>query len=88
MPSISSREFRNNVGRYQDLALQGPVTVTKHGRDHVVVVSAEEYQRLKRLDRQVFPAEELLDEIIDAIECSEVPTGHEHLDAELEVREA
>ncbi|MCK5274513.1 MAG: type II toxin-antitoxin system Phd/YefM family antitoxin [Alphaproteobacteria bacterium] len=84
MPSVTSREFQKNVGQYQDMALRRAVTVTKHGREHVVILAAEEYRRLKELDRRALLAEELPDEIIDAIEKSEVPPEHQHLDAELE----
>ncbi len=83
MKFVTSRDFQRKVGEYQDMALRRTVTVTKHGRDHVVILAAEEYQRLKGLDRRAYLAEELPDEIIDAIENSEVPPGHEHLDAEL-----
>ena len=30
---ISSTEFHNNVGRYQDAALTEPVIITKNGRE-------------------------------------------------------
>ena len=84
MSSVTSREFQKNVGQYQDLALRRAVTVTKHGREHVVILAAEEYRRLKELDRRVLLAEELSDDILDAIEKSEMPPGHQHLDAELD----
>ena len=80
MPSVTSKEFQKHVGRYQDLALQRPVTITKHGRDHVVMLSANLYERLRQLERQALLAEELPDETINAIERAEVPAGHEHLD--------
>ncbi|HZZ63707.1 MAG TPA: type II toxin-antitoxin system Phd/YefM family antitoxin [Roseiarcus sp.] len=31
-----------------------PVVVTRNGRDRTVLISAEEYRRLKRRDRHVF----------------------------------
>ena len=36
---ISSTEFQQNVGRYQDAAQQAPVVITKHDRPHSVLVS-------------------------------------------------
>lgn len=84
MPSITSKEFHKHVGRYQDLALQRPVTITKHGRDHVVMLSANLYARLRQLERQALLAEELPDDTIDAIERAAVPAGHERLDDELD----
>jgi prevent-host-death family protein len=53
MVRVSSAEFQKNVGRYSDIALTQPVTVTRNGRDRTVVISADEYHRLKRRDREV-----------------------------------
>ncbi len=61
-------------------ALREPVTITKDGRDHVVVVSAEEYARLKRRDRQVGLAD-LPEEWIDAVRHAKVPDEFAHLNA-------
>ena len=84
MPKVTSVEFQQNVGRYQDMAIAEPVEVTKHGRRHVVVLSDQEYRRLKRQDRQAMPVWQIPPEVIDGIEKAEVPPGHEHLNAELE----
>ncbi|QND64920.1 type II toxin-antitoxin system prevent-host-death family antitoxin [Mesorhizobium loti] len=48
MSVISSVEFQRNLGRYQDKALAEPVTITKNGRERLVLLSVDEYQRLKR----------------------------------------
>jgi PHD/YefM family antitoxin component YafN of YafNO toxin-antitoxin module len=60
---VSSTEFGKEVGHDQDLALREPVIVTRNGRDPTVVISVDEYHRLKRRDRQVFVAIELPEEI-------------------------
>jgi prevent-host-death family protein len=41
---------------YSDVALARPVVVTKNGRPRNVLISVEEYERLKRLDQQAFRA--------------------------------
>ncbi len=82
-PTVTSAEFQRNVGFYQDKALAEPVTITENGREHLVLLSVEEYRRLKRRDRRVFAAEDLTPEQITALEKAAVPPGHEHLDAEL-----
>jgi hypothetical protein len=46
-------EFQRNFGCYQDLALTEPVAVSRNGREHLVVLSADEYHRLKKRDRVV-----------------------------------
>ena len=52
MIRVSSTEFGKEVGRYQDMALSQPVVVTRNGRDRTVMISAEEYARLRRRDRR------------------------------------
>jgi len=73
MVKVASAEFQKNIGRYQDMALTQAVLVTRNGRDRTVLISAEEYQRLKRRDREVLKLEELTDEDIAAIESAEIP---------------
>jgi prevent-host-death family protein len=80
MIRVSSTEFGKEVGRYQDVALAQPVMVTRNGRDRTVMISADEYKRLKRRDRQVFVAGELPDEMVEAIRNSEMDERHRHLD--------
>lgn len=80
---VSSSEFIRNVGRYQDRAQQEPVMVTKHSREHTVLLSAEEYRRLCKRTRIVRRTEDLSEAEIAAISRAEVPPGHERLDDEL-----
>ena len=77
---VSATEFGKEVGRYQVLAQSQPVIVTRNGRDRAVMISAEEYQRLKRHDRQVYAAGELPDELVEAVRRSEMDPRHQHLD--------
>ncbi len=80
MIRVSSTEFGKEVGRYQDMALAEPVVVTRNGRDRTVMISAAEYTRLKRRDRQVFAAGELPDDVVDAVRNAEMDERHRHLD--------
>jgi PHD/YefM family antitoxin component YafN of YafNO toxin-antitoxin module len=50
---VSTAEFIKNYGTLADKALMEPVIITKNGRDRLVMVSAEEFERLKRRDRRV-----------------------------------
>src|SRR5215469_2149047 len=50
---VSAAEFQNNFGRYADAARIGPVVVTRYGREELVVLSADEYARLRAGYRQV-----------------------------------
>ncbi len=80
MIRVSSTEFGKEVGRYQDAALSQPVVVTRNGRDRTVMISVEEYQRLKRRDRQVFAAGEAPEDIVEAVANSEIDSRHRDLD--------
>ena len=42
MVTITAAELQNHFGRYRDLAQKEPVLVTHHGRESIVVVSADE----------------------------------------------
>ena len=83
MITVSSAEFQRNFGTYQDKALIEPVSITRNGRQRIVMVSAEEYHRLKRRARESLPVGALSDSEIDAIAQTEMSPRHQHLDAEL-----
>ena len=39
-----------HIGVHVDQAIHAPVTVTRHGRDRLVILSAVEYERLRLRD--------------------------------------
>ena len=82
---VSSTEFQQNVGRYQNVALHEPVTITKNGRDHTVLVSAEFFETVMK-GRVSRHAEDLDEATIKAIAEAEVPFEYAHLDDELKSR--
>ncbi|HZZ21940.1 MAG TPA: type II toxin-antitoxin system prevent-host-death family antitoxin [Roseiarcus sp.] len=84
--TLSASEFQDRVGEALDRSLSQPVLITKHGRPRNVVLSYDEYERLRARDRRVVRAEDLTDEDIAALEASEMALGYEHLDAELEAK--
>ena len=47
MQSMSAKDAKYGFGRLIDLARAEPVLIAKHGRPVVVVMSIEEYERLK-----------------------------------------
>src|SRR4051812_47109124 len=80
---VNAAEFRDAFDVLTEKASREPVTITRDGRDHVVVLSAEEYARLKRRDRRVGLASELPEEWVDAVRRATVPEEFARLDAEL-----
>ena len=51
MQTLSTKDAKYGFGRLIDLTRAEPVAVAKHGRPVVVVLSVEEYERLKALKR-------------------------------------
>ncbi len=51
MPIISASDFQKRVGEFSDIARREPVTVTRHGRPSLVLLSAEDYERLKQIEQ-------------------------------------
>jgi len=84
MVKVASAEFQKNFGRYQDLALTQPVTVTRNGRERTVLIAVEEYRRLKRRDRRVMGLDDFTAEDIEAIGRATPPAESSRFDQELE----
>ena len=81
--TVTAAEFHRNIGVYQDVALTKTVTITKNGRERTVLISAEEYARLKRRDRRAIAAGDLTDRQIGALREAKVPDQHVDLDREI-----
>lgn len=83
MMRVSSADFIKNYGKLADQALAEAITITRDGRDRLVLLSVEEYSRLRRRDRKVVATGDLSLEDLRLISEAEVPPGHDHLDREL-----
>lgn len=81
--TVTAADFHRKIGEYQDIALTKPVAITKNGRERTFLVSAAEYHRLKRRDRQVIAVGDLTDRQVETIRNAKVPDEHAHLDDEL-----
>ena len=86
MVKITSAEFQRNIGHYQDIALTQPVTVTRNGRERTVVISADEYHRLKRRDREVLGLDDFTGDDLAAIRAAEPSPEASAFDHELKSR--
>jgi hypothetical protein len=80
---VTMVEFIRRCGSLADSPLSEPVTITENGRDRLVVLSVEEYERLKKRDRRVVVAGALTPDEVALIANAEVPAEHAHLDAEI-----
>ncbi|MFI5011943.1 MAG: type II toxin-antitoxin system Phd/YefM family antitoxin [Hyphomicrobiales bacterium] len=83
MIRVTAAEFQRNIGRYQDMALVQPVAVTRNGRERTVMISVEEYHRLKRRDRHVLGLEDFTDADVTALEQARAPESSKAFDHEL-----
>jgi hypothetical protein len=71
---ISSTEFQQNVGRYQDAALLAPLVITKHDRPHTVLMSAALFEVLTK-GRVARAVEDLDGDTLQAIANASVPAA-------------
>ena len=76
---VTSVEFEQDVGRFQEAAQQAPVAISKDGRPHTVLISAAVFEMVVR-GRVARRVEDLDEETIAAIARSEVSAEHAHLD--------
>jgi prevent-host-death family protein len=83
MIKVSAAEFQRNIGRYQDVALTEPVAITRNGQERTVLISVDEYQRLKRRDRQALRLEDFTDEDLAALEATRAPEAAKAFDHEV-----
>ena len=81
--TTEATDVQRRFGFWKRKALQRPVIVRNHGQDEIVMLSAEEYARLKRRDREVLRAADFSEDDLKAIAAAKVPAEHAHLDAEL-----
>jgi prevent-host-death family protein len=79
MLKVTSAEFRQDTGRYQDAAQHAPVAITKNGRTHAVLMSAALFEMIMKggIARMV---EDLDEDTIEAIAGSTVPEEFAELD--------
>ena len=83
MIRMTEAELQRAPGALAEKARREPVTITKDGRDDLVLLSAEEYARLKRRDRRVGLTGDLPEEWVEAVRNARVPDEFAALDAEL-----
>jgi PHD/YefM family antitoxin component YafN of YafNO toxin-antitoxin module len=87
MTKVSTADFIKNYGTLADKALSEPVVITKNGRDRLVVLSAEEYARLKRRDRRVVRLEDFTDEEMALIARADADQRPEDTDLDAELKD-
>jgi prevent-host-death family protein len=79
MHQVTISDLQRNIGDIQDAALKEPVSITRNDKEKYVLLSAEEYHRLKRRDREVLGIEELSEQDVRNIAAAQVPKEYEYL---------
>ena len=77
MATTTATDFQKRVGEFSDIARREPVTVTRHGRPSLVLLSAEDYQRLKQIEERATKAvktSELSSRTLTAMDISRLPS--------------
>jgi len=67
MDRFTAQDLQRNPGPVQQAAGKTPVAITYRGRDRFVMMSTDEYERLKRRDRQSFRIEDLPEEYVELL---------------------
>lgn len=67
--TTTAGDLVRQFSHYSDVALSRPVVVTKNGRPRNVLISVEEYERLKQRDQQAFLAAETPEQFLAEIEA-------------------
>ncbi len=50
MQHVTATELKHRLGRYLDAAMREPLVIEKSGRNAVVIMSYEEFERLEALE--------------------------------------
>lgn len=79
MHQFTVSDLQRNIGDIQDAALKEPVSITRNGKEKYVLLTAEEYRRLKRRDREVLGIEELSHQDVKDIAAARVPDEYAYL---------
>ncbi len=80
---VFAADFQRNIGRYQDIALRQPVAVTRNGRESCVLISTQEYRRLKRRDREAPAIEDFTEADAQAVRRAKTSVEAAAFDHEL-----
>lgn len=69
---VTIANFTKKYGTLADRALTEPITIMKNGRDCLVILSAEKYERLRRRDRHAALLKELTEAKVGVAEVDPI----------------
>jgi PHD/YefM family antitoxin component YafN of YafNO toxin-antitoxin module len=84
---VTAAELQTDFARFRELARHEPVSVMENGEESVVMLSADEYRRLKAADtREALYVWELSDAEIQAMDPDALPPDAAEFDHEYKRR--
>lgn len=81
---VTAGDFNRKPGYYQDQTKNGPVVISRNGREQAVLINVEEYQKLLQSYRETMLMSELPIEYAHLLANSKMDAKHDHLNTELE----
>ena len=82
MKRVTTDEFQKEFAAYKDNAHREAVVITSHGQDDVVLISADEYKRLRQLDQRAVYVHELPETVINELGTVPIPEESHKFDDE------
>lgn len=82
MTKVTAGEFTREFGRFRALARREAVVVTHHGRDDVVLIAADDYDRLRRYEQRSFHVSQLPKEVVAELGHVAIPEAAKQFDDE------
>jgi prevent-host-death family protein len=73
---VNAAEVEKDFGAFERKAREEPVEIERDGEPSVVLVSAEEWARLREHQRRALYAWELNEEEVEALRSAEIPPEH------------
>ncbi len=80
MAQATALEFQRRFGEFQHQARREPVSITRHGRRELVLMSADHYDWLVAAAKRTHRTENAADVVLDAVRRAEMGPEHAALD--------
>ena len=82
MNRVIPDEFQKGFASYKAKAHREAIIITSHGQDDLVLISADEYNRLRQLDQKAVYVHELPEAVINELGTVPIPEETHKFDDE------
>ena len=86
MATMTAREAQRKFGEIEQYARKGPVEITRHGRRHLVVLTAEQYDWMRAVEQRSFRTKDSPEFVIEAVRKAKMHSRHNHLNKLLKAK--